>query len=78
MRPIKLIELTVFGKPCGKVGHISDARLSVKLLDIGATSPMAAVVVLPPESDPVQAIRGFAFLQAAALKATASRVGTTA
>ena len=32
-----------------------------------------AVAVLPPESDPVQATRGFAFLEAAALKATSSR-----
>ena len=33
----------------------------------------AAVVVMPPEGDPVQATTGFAFLKAAALKATASR-----
>src|SRR5262249_29818630 len=32
-----------------------------------------AVVVLPPEADPVQATTGFAFLETAALKATASR-----
>src|SRR5262245_15319405 len=32
-----------------------------------------AVAVLPPEGNPVQASRGFAFLEAAALKARASR-----
>ena len=33
----------------------------------------SAVVVVPPEGDPVQATTGFAFLEAATLKASASR-----